>query len=111
MTITFTQLRAVNSARDAYLCQQNEQWANWSPLEWAGAMCGEAGEAANFCKKLRRGEAVPLAKIAEELADTVLYADLLAEALNLDLGQAIQQKFNVVSKRYGVEHLFELHEQ
>src|SRR5882724_4498362 len=30
-----------------------ERWhslASWSPLEWAGAMCGEAGEAANFAK-------------------------------------------------------------
>jgi hypothetical protein len=28
----------------------------WSGLEWAGAMCGEAGEAANVAKKLRRVE-------------------------------------------------------
>src|SRR5215831_15951095 len=28
----------------------------WSALEWAGAMCGEAGECANAAKKLRRLE-------------------------------------------------------
>ena len=28
----------------------------WSPLEWAGAMAGEAGEACNAAKKLKRLE-------------------------------------------------------
>jgi hypothetical protein len=28
----------------------------WTLLEWAGAMCGESGEAANVAKKLRRLE-------------------------------------------------------
>lgn len=28
----------------------------WTYLEWAGAMCGEAGEAANYAKKMRRLE-------------------------------------------------------
>ena len=28
----------------------------WSALEWAGAMCGEAGEAANVAKKILRLE-------------------------------------------------------
>lgn len=30
--------------------------AEWSALEWAGAMCGEAGEAANVAKKVLRLE-------------------------------------------------------
>ena len=34
----------------------NGDIAEWSPLEWAGAMAGEAGEAANAAKKLKRLE-------------------------------------------------------
>ncbi len=41
------------------------------------------------------------AAIAEELADTVLYAVLLAARINIDLGQAVVEKFNKTSERYG----------
>ncbi len=37
--------------------------------------------------------------IADELADTIIYADLLAMRLGIDLSEAIRSKFNVVSDR------------
>lgn len=82
---------------------------NWSGLEWAGALCGEAGEAANVAKKLRRVELDlhgnahsehPLVqeelveKLANECGDTFLYLCLLASRYDIDLEQAIVRVFN-----------------
>lgn len=89
---------------------------NWSGLEWAGALCGEAGEAANVCKKLRRvetdaagnawsdrplsGSALRTA-LAGECADTFLYLCLLASRYDIDLAQAVRTKFNSKSEEMG----------
>lgn len=85
----------------------------WTPAEWACAMAGECGEACNAVKKRLRfadgigspndpqSEEEALEKIAAELADTVIYADLLAARLGIDLGEAIKQKFNKVSIERG----------
>jgi NTP pyrophosphatase (non-canonical NTP hydrolase) len=101
--------------------QRADQWHNgdffnWSGLEWAGAMCGEAGEAANVAKKLRRVEMeldgnakserplVPVElvdKLAGELADTFLYMCLLASRYNISLEHAIIAKFNAKSEEMG----------
>ena len=93
--LTFAQLRKANSLRNksAFDCQ------DWTPLEWGGAMAGECGEACNLLKKLRRDKDIPLKDIAYELADVVVYTDLLAHKLGIDLGEAVREKFNVVSKR------------
>ena len=41
--------------------------------------------------------------IADELADTVIYADLLCHRLGLSLGKAVQRKFNATSAKVGSE--------
>lgn len=94
-SLTFTQLRKANSKRNAtaFDCQ------DWTPLEWGGAMAGECGEACNLLKKLRRDKNIPLKDIAHELADLVVYTDLVAMKLGIDLGEAVRDKFNIVSKR------------
>jgi len=82
-----------------------------TPAEWACAMAGEAGEACNVAKKIKRLETgtntakAPATldecrrQMAKELADTVIYADLLAARLGINLGDAIRDKFNEVSER------------
>lgn len=40
-----------------------------------------------------------ISAIADEIADTVIYADLLAARRGIDLGNAVITKFNTVSKR------------
>lgn len=72
-------------------------------------MAGECGEACNEVKKLRRLDGADAVqdnpahrqylqeKIGKELADLVIYADLLAARLGIDLGGAVVQKFNEVS--------------
>jgi hypothetical protein len=51
---------AINDLYVVNICRAN-RWhphglEEWTALEWAGAMTGEAGEAANAAKKLKRME-------------------------------------------------------
>lgn len=84
----------------------------WTSADWSNALCGEAGELANVVKKLRRHETgvasvgapsseVLMAMAAEEIADVVIYADLVARHLGVDLAAAVRAKFNKVSEKYG----------
>lgn len=111
--LTFQELSTVNARRAS-------RWhpgfpgpdAYWTGADWSNAMCGEAGEAANIVKKLRRVEcdlrgaldAPPeelLASLAEEIADVITYADLLATKYGINVAEAIIAKFNKVSDRQG----------
>ena len=74
---------------------------DWSPTDWACALAGEVGEACNLIKKLRRGEDVSRERIGEELADTLIYLDLLAQRLDIDLAAAVVNKFNADSEKRG----------
>lgn len=96
--LTFDRLRTQNAARTRDVFHPIGEW---SPTDWATAMAGECGEACNLIKKQRRGERVPLSDIGDELADLIIYADLLAARLGIDLDNAIRRKFNDVSKRRG----------
>lgn len=115
-TLSFEQIATVSAQRSKKWHKDGE--AEWTILEWAGAMCGECGEAANVAKKIRRiqlGMNLPRAgkslgpeallglieHLGEELADTFLYMVLLASKNNIDLPQAILKKFNSVSEEYG----------
>lgn len=109
---TFHELRLQNLAR----C---ERWhkggildPSWTGADWSNAMCGEAGEAANVVKKLRRidtgaaniGDPPKIELVnmlANELGDVIAYADLLAAKYGIDLGLAVAWKFNIVSERHG----------
>lgn len=106
-------LRAVNVERCERPDGFNHPLGSWSFLEWAGAMCGEAGEASNVAKKLIRirdgirgnpaGTTDPglRAKLAKELGDTIIYADLLAAAAGIDLSEAVRTAFNDKSDEIG----------
>lgn len=112
-SLTFNALREANLARLPMFKNSKGEPAHeladgsdWSPNDWGIAVCGEVGEAANFLKKVRRGdmtmdEARPL--IAKELADAVTYLDLLANRCGIDLGRATMDKWNEVSARIGVD--------
>jgi NTP pyrophosphatase (non-canonical NTP hydrolase) len=110
--LSFSELAAVNRSR----C---ERWHPgfpspddpWTIADWSNALCGEAGELANVIKKLRRLEVgtdpgpddPPFSRlremVADELADVICYADLLATRMGIDLGAAVADKFNRVSER------------
>ena len=78
---------------------------DWNPLEWAGALCGEAGELANLCKKLKRGEDIDIMDLSDEIADVYTYLDLLATRLKIDMASAVASKFNRVSVKRGVPEI------
>lgn len=108
----FKYLRRINLRRciEGFKHQLN----SWSIAEWTNALCGEAGEAANVAKKIiRHRDGLPgnVGKdqnpetlnqaLGEELADVVIYADLTAAALGLDLEELIKYKFNKTSDKIG----------
>lgn len=110
MLLTFKLLREVNVRR----CEEVfHKLDDWSPTDWATAVAGEAGEACNKVKKLRRLDGGDQAldtteyremladQIAEELADTVIYCDLLAARIRRSLSDAVVKKFNEVSAKRG----------
>ncbi len=106
--LQFDQLRSANVQRCNNVFHPLD---SWTPTDWACAMAGEAGEVCNAVKKLRRlddgtntakdpqNKEDAVAAIAQELADTVIYADLLAARLGINLADAVVEKFNVVSNR------------
>ena len=114
MSLSFDDLRAANTSRAKRWHPGFPDDDAWTGADWSNAMCGEAGEAANVVKKLRRHECLLagsglalqpeeglLADLALELADTVTYLDLLAAKYGIDLGDAVARKFNIVSERQG----------
>jgi NTP pyrophosphatase (non-canonical NTP hydrolase) len=88
----------------------------WSPDRWMNAVTGEVGELASELKEAARGDhgaeskaamngdastmpEATKARIAAEMADIVIYLDLLAVQFDIDLGEAVRKKFNDVSVR------------
>lgn len=108
------QFQAVNAERGRRWHQGD--LSQWSPLEWAGAMAGEAGEAANAAKKLRRldlalpnkeaglsqVDAGPLReKLADEVGDTIIYGLLILSLLGVNASEVIERVFDRKSIEYG----------
>lgn len=98
--LTFIRLRRKNVKR----CRRafGRKLSDWSLAEWSNAMAGECGEACNVTKKMLRGDKnlrEHKKELAKEIADVVVYADLLAAAAGIDLETAIIEKFNEVSDR------------
>lgn len=78
--------------------------SDWAPSQWLEAVVGELGEYANEHKKYVRGDlthAEFIAKAEKELADVIIYMDILAFQFRIDLGEAVRKKFNEVSVRVG----------
>jgi len=96
--LLFSNLRQVNVQR----CEQSfHPLKDWSQTDWACAVAGEVGELCNLIKKRRRGEDVSLLAVEKEIADVIIYIDLLAAFFDIDLNKAIINKFNEVSDRIG----------
>ncbi len=105
--LRFSALRAANFARlrrfknaQGQPAHSKPDGSDWSDAQWLQAVVGELGEYANLKKKEERGDFVnkPVGTItpllADELADAIIYLDILAFRLGIDLGDAVQTKFN-----------------
>lgn len=115
--ITFLEkLRSKNLERlpkfkDAHgrICHNSTDGSDWKLSQWSNAVGGEFGEMANLIKKLERGDFTIEEigeKILSEIADQVIYLDILAAQVqrmlnkpNETLEEPITSKFNTVSIR------------
>ena len=112
------QLRVLNRLR----CSRwhDPMTDDWTLGDWGNAFGGEAGELQNVVKKLRRHESgasltyntperdALLAKFEEEVADVLLYLDLLCWKAGVSPNQVIRglrDKFNLVSQAQGWDEL------
>lgn len=108
--LTFRTVSDTNEARCKRWHPNFPHDRNWNGADWSNAMQSEAGEAGNIVKKLRQLECgfsdfrhnlnwTELhAELADEIADTFLYLDLLATYYNINIEAAIIKKFNEVSE-------------
>lgn len=105
--LTFLELAAKNARR----CEEAfHPIIEWSETDWMTAVAGEVGEAANIIKKRRRLSTsntqegnyfseLHVNNVVNELADAVIYIDLLCTRMGGSLEEGIRRKFNEVSKR------------
>jgi NTP pyrophosphatase (non-canonical NTP hydrolase) len=105
------------SKRNRKRCESENGFAHelssWSLSDWFTALTGELGEAANIAKKLNRerdgivGNDLPeedlRGALADEIADTFIYLDLLAQSEGINLADAVCSKFSKTSKKIGCE--------
>ncbi len=106
--LSFNTLRKANIIRlplfknnKGELAHDSDDGSDWSDAEWLEAIVGELGEYANLKKKVRRGDVSfedSKEKLSFELADVVIYLDILAHRLGIDLGRAVVDKFNKKSE-------------
>ena len=107
------------SKKNLQRCQSPEGFdhklEDWSLSDWMTAVVGELGEAANIIKKLNRiRDGVPgnttdttlhtlMDQLAEELADTHVYLDLLMQAASFDPEVIVERKFKKTSVKIGYQ--------
>jgi NTP pyrophosphatase (non-canonical NTP hydrolase) len=106
---TYLTLRSANLARQSIWCPEQKPDLSFRGNELAG----ETGEVCNVIKKLERerqgwrGSRDTKDHLAEELADVVICADLIAIAAGIDLDAAVTAKFNATSEKVGLPHRLE----
>lgn len=108
--VTLARIQEVSAARSARWHRDCEPF---TVSDWAVAVAGETGEMCNEIKKMRRmetgarilGDPVTMdaarLRIKKEMADVISYIVLLADELEIDLEDAVIEKFNEVSEREG----------
>lgn len=97
-----SELRELNTKRAHNDFGHTKDLTDWSEGDWALAIAGETGELCNMIKKRMRnqfdGDQVSDHDVGEEIADIIIYCDLLAARMGLKtLDKLIWNKFNAVS--------------
>ena len=96
-----SELRTANETRQAEWDRDDRITLLYRGVELAG----EVGEALNVVKKIERerlgirGSRTTIQALAEELADVVICADLVAMHVGIDLERAVAEKFNATSEK------------
>ena len=114
--LTFTELQEANQRRNLELTSNQF----WGLSDWLVELCEETGEVAADIKRLNRLKIPKFkrgmskeeiktkkkelkANLQQELADVAIVVGLLANEINIDLGEAIKEKFNEKSDKWGCE--------
>lgn len=101
----YTTLREANVARQ----REWDSGGEITPAFRGNELAGEVGEACNVIKKLERerlgivGSRDTVDHLAQELADVIICADLIAMEYGIDLDQAVMNKFNATSEKVGLK--------
>lgn len=77
---------------------------DFEPKDFALAAIGPSGYIGYLLMRRERDENVNNGEIFEEIADAVVYLDLLCTALGGDLAVVVARKFNETSKKAGCDH-------
>lgn len=97
--VNFATLRLLNHDRISSFGQAH------SPAGLVACIAEEHGEVAacvlGLTGEKKRKAHLTIADLGHELADVVTYCDLLADQYGIDLGEAVREKFNIVSARVG----------
>lgn len=111
MELTFEKFSQANKDRCESPEGFNHKVDGWSEAEWLAAATGELGEVAHAVKAILRKRDNLIANpksddelksmLAEEIADTIIYLDLLAQRSGVFIGDAIREKFNTMSDKIG----------
>lgn len=84
-----------------------ESLGQWGAMAFGCAIAGEVGELCNLLKKFERQlrtDPTPAQlrlAIESEIADVIIYLDLLGSMFHVDLRAAIARKFNADSEKHG----------
>lgn len=100
------QLKIANQKRQKDWAEKKANIEDWDLPRWGNAVAGETGEMCNIIKKIDRGdfsleEAKKTEVLADEIADIIIYLDLLSQKAGIDIGAAIVNKFNKKSDDIG----------
>lgn len=107
--MNFKDLREANQTRQKEWVGSENASLEFRVIEVAG----EFGEVAEAAKKYLRsvhgikGSTATVEDIADEMADAIIALDLLANQLNVNLGEAVKTKFNKTSMKYNLETYIE----
>lgn len=106
--INFADLRKANLQRLPEFGHGDLE-TGWNVAEWGCAVAGEAGELCNILKKINRqlpGDP-PIMRLrqmaAKEIADTLMYLDLIAAKLDINLSFVVKEKFNETSEKHNMQ--------
>lgn len=109
--LTFDSFSDANLRRCEHPKGFNHLLQSWTTSDWITAVTGELGEAANVVKKLNRvRDGIPgnaetaeelTQKLADELADTFIYLDLLVQSVGFRMDRIVIDKFIRTSLKIG----------
>jgi NTP pyrophosphatase (non-canonical NTP hydrolase) len=91
--------KVIEQLQTAFDVYQNEHFPVRSPQFFCLELNGEAGELANFEKKLWKGKKLDEAHLADEAADVLIALFNYANSRSIDLSKALLEKLNVIESK------------